>query len=92
MLRGDRNKRNLRTFWVVVIGCMVGGLLSRLADLFLPESAARDFLITAVSGSIGPISMDLVVVGVTLGPLFVTLNALTLLGIALVAAVARTLL
>ena len=56
----------------------------------MPVSAARDFLTTSVSASVGPFSIDLVAVAFTIGPLVVTLNVLTLVGVGIVAFVARS--
>jgi hypothetical protein len=58
--------------------------------MFLPESAARDFLTTSVYSSLGPVSIDLVAVAITVGPLVITLNVLTLVGIGIVAFIARS--
>lgn len=79
-----------RLVWTLVLGLFLGGLLTRLSELFLPESAARDFLTTSVAASIGPFSLDLVALAFTIGPLVLTLNVLTLVGIGLVAMVARS--
>jgi hypothetical protein len=68
----------------------LGGLLTTLSELFLPESTAREFLTTSVKASVGPFSVDLVAVALTVGPLVVTLNVLTLVGIGIVAFVARS--
>jgi hypothetical protein len=76
--------------WTLVLGLFLGGLLTRLSELFLPDSAARDFLITSVAASLGPFEVDLVAVALTLGPLVLTLNVLTLVGVGLVAFVARS--
>ncbi len=57
---------------------------------FLPDSAARDFLLLSVDASVGPLSIDLVAVALTLGPFSVTLNVLTLVGIGIVALIARS--
>jgi len=57
----------------------------------LPDSAARDFLTTSVDASLGPLSVDLVAVAFTIGPLTVLLNVLTLVGISIVALIARSL-
>lgn len=73
-----------------MFGLFLGGLFSKLSETFLPESAARDFLTTSVAASLGPFSIDLVAVALTLGPLVVTLNVLTLVGIGIVAFVARS--
>ena len=87
--------------WTLILGLFLGGLLTRLCELFLPDSAARDFLTsspttdctaftTSVAASVGPFSIDLVAVGFTIGPLSVTLNVLTLVGVGIVALVARS--
>ena len=85
-------RRNLqRLIWTLVLGLCLGGLFTKLAEIFLPESAARDFLTTSVFSSVGPFSIDLVAVAITLGPLVITLNVLTLVGIGIVASIARSL-
>lgn len=85
------NRRSARRFvWTLVLGLFLGGLFSMLAELFLPQSAARDFLTTSVAASIGPFSVDLVAVAFTIGPLTLTMNVLTLVGIAIVALIVRS--
>jgi hypothetical protein len=86
-----RNPRGRRWIWTLIIGLFLGGLLTRLSELYLPDSAARDFLVTSVVASAGPFELDLVAVALTLGPLSLTLNVLTLVGIGLVALIARSL-
>ncbi|MCG6956872.1 MAG: hypothetical protein LJF04_12860 [Gemmatimonadetes bacterium] len=90
MLVDTRRRGIVRLVWTLVLGLFLGGLLTKLAQLFLPDSATRDFLITGVNASLGPLSVDLVAVAFTLGPLTVTLNVLTLVGIAIVALIARS--
>lgn len=90
-LIGDSRRRSVqRLFWTLVLGLFLGGLFTKLSEMFLPESAARDFLVTSVAASVGPFSVDLVAVAFTVGPLVVTLNVLTLVGVAIVAFVARS--
>ncbi len=90
-LMGDSRRRNVqRLIWTLVLGLFLGGLLTKLSELFLPDSTAREFLITSVKASVGPFSIDLVAVALTVGPLVVTLNVLTLVGIGIVAFVARS--
>ncbi len=90
-LLDNRRRGSSRAVWILILGLFLGGLLSRLSELFLPDSAARDFLITSVAASLGPFHLDLVAVAITLGPLVLSLNVLTLVGIALVATVSRSL-
>jgi len=79
-----------RLLWAVLVGLFVGALFTKLAVLFMPESAAREFLTTAVSASFGPIGIDLIAVALVVGPLTLNLNALSLVGILLVALVMRS--
>ena len=90
MLVDTRRRGAVRLVWTLVLGLFLGGLLTKLAEEFLPESAARDFLTTSVAADIGPLSVDLVAVAFDLGPLTFTLNVLSVVGIALVAFVARS--
>lgn len=80
----------IRLTWILVLGLFLGGLLTKLSELFLPESAARDFLTTSVAASVGPLSIDLVAVAFTIGPISFTLNVLTLVGISIVALIIRS--
>jgi len=80
-----------RGLWTLVFGLFLGGLLTALAENFLPkEGAPHAFLTTAVTASFGPVSVDLAAVAFTLGPVSFVLNVLTLVGIALVAFVIRS--
>ncbi len=90
MLVDTRRRSIIRLVWTLVLGFFLGGLLTKLSELFLPESAARDFLTTSVNASLGPLSVDLVAVAFILGPVTITLNVLTLLGIFIVALIARS--
>ena len=76
--------------WAVLVGLFLGALFTKIAVLFMPDSAAREFLTTAVSASFGPLSIDLIAVAFVLGPLTLSLNALTLVGIVLVVLVMRS--
>jgi hypothetical protein len=86
-----RRRGARRLLWTLILGLFLGGLFTKLSEAFLPESAARDFLTTSVEASVGPFSIDLVAVAFTLGPLVVSLNVLTLVGIGILAFIARSL-
>ena len=89
MTEADHTRRRIvrRGLVALVFGLFLGGLFTKLAEIFLPQSAARAFLTTSASLSVGPFFLDLVSVSFTLGPISVALNVLTLVGI-LIAAVA----
>ena len=90
MLVDTRRRGAVRLVWTLILGLFLGGLFTRLSEEFLPDSAARDFLTTSVDASLGPLQVDLVAVAFTLGPLTLTLNVLTLVGISIVALIARS--
>jgi hypothetical protein len=77
---------------VIASGFVLGALLTELMAVTLPESAARQFFITTVAASLGPLSVDLNVIALTIGPLILRANFLSIVGILLVAWFARSLL
>ena len=87
---GPRREAVPRMVWAVVVGLFLGALFTKIAVLYMPDSAAREFLTTAVSASLGPLSIDLIAVAFVLGPLTLNLNALSLVGVALVWLVMRS--
>lgn len=75
----------------LVLGLFLGGLLTKLVEMVVPDgSTPRAFLLTSVDASIGPLAVDLVAVAFELGPVTLTLNFLTLVGIAIVALIVRS--
>ncbi|HEX6308884.1 MAG TPA: hypothetical protein VFZ69_11890 [Longimicrobiales bacterium] len=87
---GPRREAVPRMVWAVIVGLFLGALFTKVAVLFMPDSAAREFLTTAVSASLGPLSIDLIAVAFVIGPLTVSLNALSLVGILLVGLLMRS--
>jgi hypothetical protein len=79
-----------RMVWAVIVGMFLGALLTKIAVIFMPDSAARDFLTTSVSASLGPLSIDLIAVAFVIGPLTISLNALSLVGVLVVGLVMRS--
>jgi hypothetical protein len=73
-----------RLLVVVLIGLVLGALLTELAVRFMPESATREFFTTSVAAALGPLVIDMIAVGLTLGPLVFHLNALSLVGVLVV--------
>jgi len=78
-----------RLVLVILIGLVFGALLTELAVRFMPESAAREFFSTSVAAAFGPLVVDLVAIGITLGPLVFHLNALSVVGVLVVGLGAR---
>jgi hypothetical protein len=76
---------------VLLTGFVVGGFLSALLRRYLPESVARDFFTTAVAPSVGPVSVDLLVLSFTLGPIGFNVSLMSLVGVLIAYLVARSL-
>jgi hypothetical protein len=87
---GPRRRAVPRLVWAVLIGLFLGALFTKLAIRYLPDSAGREFLTTTVSASIGPLGVDLVAVAFVIGPLVLNLNALSVIGVLLVALIMRS--
>ncbi|HKK08823.1 MAG TPA: DUF4321 domain-containing protein [Gemmatimonadota bacterium] len=88
---GTRKKTGRRILFIIAGGLLVGALLTQLVMAF-PPSAARQFFVTTVSASLGPLSVDLRVIALTLGPLVIRVNVLSVVGVVLAAWFARSLL
>ena len=87
----DTYRRNIkRLMWTQALGLLLGGLLTQLSQSFLPASPAKTFLTMSVEASVGPLAIDLVVLAFTIGPLILSVNVLTLVGIAIVAFIVRS--
>lgn len=76
---------------VLVVGFVIGGFARELFARFLPDSAARSFFTFAVTPSIGPVSVNLLVVSFSLGPVGLNVSILSLIGVAIAYYLARSL-
>jgi hypothetical protein len=76
---------------VLVSGFLLGGFLTALLERFLPESAARSFFTYTVAPAIGPVSVDLLVVSFTLGPVAFYVSILSVVGVVVAYYAARAL-
>jgi hypothetical protein len=81
-----------RVVTILALGFLLGAILTKLSVLFLPEGPFREFFTTTISASIGPLSVDLIVLGFTLGPIVVNVNLFSVAGIVAVVYVARMML
>ena len=76
---------------VLIAGCIMGGFLAALMERFLPESAARSFFTYSATPTLGPVSVDLLVVSFTLGPIGLSVSVMSLIGVAVAYYAARSL-
>ncbi len=98
MTRGDgllarpSDRSPWRVVTILVLGFLLGAILTKLSLWFLPEGPFREFFTTTVSASVGPLSMDLLVIAFTLGPLVLNVNLFSVAGVLLVAYLSRMML
>jgi hypothetical protein len=77
---------------IVALGFLLGAILTKLSVLFIPEGPFREFFTTTISASLGPLSVDLLVIAFTLGPIVLNVNLFSVAGVLVVAYVARMML
>ena len=77
--------------FVLVAGFLLGGFLSAFLRQVLPDSPAKSVFTSAFRGELGPVTINLLVVHFTVGPLGIDITILAVLGVALAYFVARSL-
>jgi hypothetical protein len=90
-LKGSAKHRPGYHVIILSIGFVVGGFLTQFARLFLPTGAVKEFLTTGVTPSLGPLSVDLVIIKFGLGPIALDVSLLSLVGVLAAYLIARSL-
>lgn len=89
--RGSSKHRPVFHAVTLALGFIVGGALTQVARRFLPAGAVKEFFTTAVQPSVGPLSLDLVILKLSLGPVVLDVSLLSLLGVLIAYLIARSL-
>lgn len=76
---------------VLVVGFVLGGFLTQFCRMFLPSGAVKEFLTTGVTPSMGPLSINLVIVNIGIGPIALDVSLLSLVGVLAAYLIARSL-
>ena len=76
---------------VLTLGFVLGGFLSSLLDRFLPAGPAKEFFTWTVTPSVGPLSVNLLIVSFTVGPIGLQVSLLAIVGVVLAYLLARSL-
>ncbi len=84
-------RRPLFYIGVLSAGFVLGGFLSAFLERVLPAGAPREVLTFAVTPKVGPITVDLLVLWFTIGPIGIRVSVLALVGIVLAYLLARSL-
>ena len=84
-------RKNFRNYLAVLtLGLLAGSLLGEILARYLPEGVAKSFFTNSVTGQFGPVSLDLIAIGITLGPLSIAVNIMTIVGVVLAAYLFRS--
>jgi len=84
-------RRPLFYLSVLAVGFVLGGLLQAFLRRFLPQGPAKEVFTWAVTPTIGPIHLDLLVMSITLGPIGLDVSLLAVVGVVIAYLVARSL-
>ena len=76
---------------VLAIGFIIGGFMTQFARRFLPAGAVKEFLTTGVTPSVGPLSLDLVILKFAIGPVAMDVALLSIVGVIIAYLIARSL-
>lgn len=76
---------------VLAIGFVVGGVLTQVARRFLPPGAVKEFLTTGLTPSVGPLTIDLLILKFSVGPVLIDVSLLSLVGVLVAYLIARSL-
>jgi hypothetical protein len=76
---------------VLTCGFVAGGLLTQIARRFLPVGPVKEFFTYGMNPSIGPLTIDLLILKVSFGPVALDVSLLSLLGVLIAYLIARSL-
>ena len=84
-------RRPLFHLGVLITGFILGGFLNALVRAVMPDSVAKQVFTFTANASAGPVSLDLLVFSLTLGPFAVHVSPLAILGVIIAYLIARSL-
>jgi len=78
----QRQRKQFSVYCIILIlDMLLGGYLGEFLSTIMPDGVAKDFFLTSVVGKFGPFSIDLLLIALTLGPLVVKINLVSVLGL-----------
>ncbi|OGF97657.1 MAG: hypothetical protein A3F83_08610 [Candidatus Glassbacteria bacterium RIFCSPLOWO2_12_FULL_58_11] len=66
---------------ILIIGMLIGGYMGEILATVMPDGVAKDFFLTSIVGNFGPVSINLLIIALTLGPLVLKINLVAILGL-----------
>ena len=89
--RGSSKHRPVFHAVTLACGFIVGGVMTQVARRFLPPGAVKEFLTTGLTPSFGPLTIDLLILKFSLGPVLIDVSLLSLVGVLVAYLIARSL-
>jgi len=69
---------------VIIVGALIGSAIGEVIGILVPEGVVRDFFLKSASASLGPGTLDIILLTITLGFSF-KLNVMGVIGILIAA-------
>jgi hypothetical protein len=79
-----RKKSAVFIIFIIIIGAMIGTALGEVIGILVPEGVVQDFFLKSASASIGPGTLDIILLTLTLGFSF-KINVMGVIGILIAA-------
>jgi uncharacterized membrane protein len=79
-----RKKSTVFIIFIIIIGAMIGTALGEVIGILVPEGVVQDFFLKSASASIGPGTLDIILLTITLG-FSIKLNVMGVIGILIAA-------
>jgi len=79
-----RKKSAAFIIFIIVVGAMIGTALGEVIGLLVPAGVVKDFFLESASASIGPGTLDIILLTLTLGFSF-KINVMGVIGILIAA-------
>ena len=76
---------------VLSIGFIVSGFMAAFARMWLPGGAVKEFLTTGFTPTVGPLTINLIIVTIGVGPIALDVSLLSLVGVLVAYLIARSL-
>ena len=73
-----------RVILIIVLGALIGSLTGQLIGLVLPEGVVKDFFLKSASASVGPATINIIIMTFTIG-FSIKLNVTGIIGILIAA-------
>ena len=79
-----RKKSVVFIIFIIIIGALIGTAIGEVIGILVPQGVVQDFFLKSASASIGPGTLDIILLTITLGFSF-KLNVMGVIGILIAA-------